>query len=579
MFAVAIELLAGRYTATQFNDRREPEWPPHPARLMSAMVAAWADNEPPSAGERSALQWLESQEPPDVCCSAERRREVVTHFVPVNDSTALTHDASRTYALVADARQALSEAEQGEDPRAVDRARRAVIRAEAKAAADTARATAATGRESDQVVRAVLSVLPENRSKQGRTYPTVVPDEPTVWFVWRQAEPDHATHRALDGLLARVARLGHSSTLVACRAGSSPPRPAWVPGSSDDRRRLRVPRPGLLERLELAYASHRGREPRLLPAGMVEYRRPGPPRRRAARPLLGGDWRILGVGGQRPLAAVRALAVARALRQALLCHGDQPPPELISGHLWSPRGGASPTVPLDRPHLAVVPLPSVGHRYSDGAVRGVALILPTECADEDRAALDRALASWEEANGLELRLPGLPGGQPVQLTLEDLGTEHANGDGARWLDSAISARRRVMTRSYWCRPARRWRSVTPIALDRFPGDLRSRKPRLRSRAEDEATTAVARACGFAGLPEPVDVTIRLDPPMAGVPAPPSAGRYAGGGFPGYRTGRGEPRVCVHAVLEFGDLVRGPVLIGAGRYLGYGLCLPDVAQGA
>jgi len=30
---------------------------------------------------------------------------------------------------------------------------------------------------------------------------------------------------------------------------------------------------------------------------------------------------------------------------------------------------------------------------------------------------------------------------------------------------------------------------------------------------------------------------------------------------------------VHADIEFPAPVRGPVLIGAGRYLGYGLCLP------
>jgi CRISPR-associated protein Csb2 len=44
-------------------------------------------------------------------------------------------------------------------------------------------------------------------------------------------------------------------------------------------------------------------------------------------------------------------------------------------------------------------------------------------------------------------------------------------------------------------------------------------------------------------------------------------------FPGYKTGTGTPRACVHAQIEFAEPVRGPVLVGAGRYLGYGLCLP------
>ena len=53
MFAIAVELLCGRYTAMQFNDRTRPEWPPHPARLFSAMVAAWADADEPDPAERS----------------------------------------------------------------------------------------------------------------------------------------------------------------------------------------------------------------------------------------------------------------------------------------------------------------------------------------------------------------------------------------------------------------------------------------------------------------------------------------------------------------------------------------------
>src|SRR5690606_13655907 len=45
--AVAVELLTGRYVATRFNDRDRPEWPPHPGRLFSAAVAAWAEADEP----------------------------------------------------------------------------------------------------------------------------------------------------------------------------------------------------------------------------------------------------------------------------------------------------------------------------------------------------------------------------------------------------------------------------------------------------------------------------------------------------------------------------------------------------
>lgn len=577
MFAIAVELLCGRYTAMQFNDRTRPEWPPHPARLFSAMVAAWADADEPDPAERSALRWLEQQDPPAIRCSQARGRQVMTHFVPVNDPTALTRDLSRTYAAVSQAVRGLQEAEQSRDERGISRARAAVTKAAAKAITDAARAGKPTGRESGKVIAGVLEVLPENRGKQGRTYPTVIPDEPTVWFIWPGSEPSDQQRDALDGLLSRVARIGHSSTLVACRSADAPPSPTWAPARDRGGARLRVPRAGLIDRLEAAFASHRGEEPRTLPAGMVYYQQPRPPAPGPRTPLLGGDWYVLGISGRRLPSAVQVLAIARAARASLLAHGDQPPPEILSGH-QRPGGSGGPTPPLDRPHLAVVPLLNAGNPYSDGAVSGIALILPADCPDHDEQAVERAVRSWAAA-GFELLLPAPSGGQPVRLVLQDLGVDRADGLPG-WLDSALTARRKTTTRDYWCRPAGRWLSVTPIALDRFPGNLRSRTPLARDRAEAEAAASVARACVFAGLadrPGQVRVTIRLDPPLAGVPASP-AGRHSPGRrqFPGYHTGNGTPRACVHAELEFAEPVRGPVLVGAGRYLSYGLCLPRAA---
>ncbi len=580
MFAIAVELLCGRYTATQFNDRARPEWPPHPARLFSATVAAWADADEPDPAERSALRWLEQQDPPAIRCSPGRGRQVVTHFVPVNDPTALTRDISRAYDAITQAAHGLEEAEKSGDEQGIKRARAAAAKAEAKAIADAARAGTPSGRESGKVMAGVLEVLPENRGKQGRTYPTVVPDESTVWFVWSAAEPSDQQRDALDGLLSRVARIGHSSTLVACRCAVDAPSPTWEPArGTRSGPRLRVPRAGLIDRLEEAFASHRGEEPRTLPAGMVYYQQPQLPAPRPQSPLLGGDWYVLGISGRRLPSAVQALAVARATRSSLLAHGDQPSPEILSGH-QGPDASSGPTPPLSRPHLAVVPLLNAGNPYSDGAVSGIALILPAECPDHDTEIVKRAVRSWSAA-GFELLLPASPDGQPVRLILQDLGVDRAIGPPG-WLDAALTAQRKTTTRNYWCRPARRWLTVTPIALDRFPGNLRSRDPRARERAEAEAAASIARACVFAGLadsPGQVHVNIRLDAPLVGVPASPGGRRSQGQRqFPGYQTGSGTPRACVHAEIEFTEPVRGPVLVGAGRYFGYGLCLPRQAEG-
>src|SRR5512143_3042070 len=90
MLAIEIELLTGRYAATAFSDRGAAEWPPHPARLFSALVAALHDHDPVDALEREALLWLERQAPPslDVDLSVDQdlgRRDVLDSFVPVND--------------------------------------------------------------------------------------------------------------------------------------------------------------------------------------------------------------------------------------------------------------------------------------------------------------------------------------------------------------------------------------------------------------------------------------------------------------------------------------------------------------
>lgn len=580
MFGITIEMLAGRYTATAYNDRDQPEWPPHPARLFSAMVATWADDESPDLAEREALCWLEAQKPPEICCGQAGRREVVTHFVPVNDATVLTRNVSRTYTTMIEAHEALQTARKDGNEKVAARASAALAKAETKARTDAARAGQSSGRESSAIMASVLQVLPEYRGKQARTYPTVLPEGPAFSFVWPHAVPSQRHQDALDRLLSRVGRLGHSSTLVACRCvdgyPDAHPKPTWVPGLSRTGTRLRVPGAGMLDALEQAYQVHHGEEPRTLPARVVAYRRPSTTNAVSRTPLLGGDWYVLGLPRRHPVTAVQVLTVTRAVRGALLAHGAQPSPEILSGHRQQVDGQSGATLPSNRPHLAVAPLLNAGHQHSDGSVFGVALVLPANCTDAERAVVEDAIRAWDAA-GFELMLPGRSGAQPFPRSLEDLGIDRVGAD-QDWLDAALTSRRRTTTRDYWCRAAQYWVTVTPIALDRFPGNLRSRDPRAWERADAEAAASIARACVFAGLAdqaEDVRVTVRLDAPLAGLPAAPGSRTHPGRHqFPSYQTGSGAPRVCVHAEISFPGPVRGPVLVGAGRYLGYGLCLPD-----
>ena len=89
MLALRVRYLTGRVYAAEFDDgdaKRKVEWPPHPSRLYSALVSAWAVGgaEPELI---PVLEWLEKS-PPVLYFDADEPvpRELVDVFVPVNDS-------------------------------------------------------------------------------------------------------------------------------------------------------------------------------------------------------------------------------------------------------------------------------------------------------------------------------------------------------------------------------------------------------------------------------------------------------------------------------------------------------------
>lgn len=541
MLAVQVELLTGRYVATRFNDRDRAEWPPHPARVFSAAVAAWADADEPDERERAALRWWEQQGDPSVTCSWGddecSERTAVTHYVPVNDVQLLRGDAfATTYERLRLAIEAVESAQDG-DTRALAKATQVLAKAQAKATDDSSKASVRC-----DAPASALAILPDERGRQPRIYPTAVPVDDRVVYRWPRGDSESPHVAVLDSLLARVARIGHSSSFVAVSVVSTDVADTLVPHEHGGVP-LRVASPGQLDALEAAFATHRGTEPRVLPALMVQYREAGQPRVEVPGSHFGEDWLLLEMDGPARPMVRDALAVARAVRGALLAYADQDPvPEILSGHRI---GSNPPTGPTARPHLAVVPLPFIGHPHADGRIRSVGLVIPTPVGNPERDQVQRALRRWLEAGG-EIRLG--PRGTADVALLEIV-------------DAPISAQP-----NRWCQPSARWMTATPIALDRNPGDLRHRDAGRRRDAEHKAEEIVAAACTFIGLPAPIRVAIHHDPLVHGS-APV-------GSFPKYAVQNGRlQRVLVHAAIEFDVVVRGPVLLGAGRYLGYGLCLP------
>ena len=242
---------------------------------------------------------------------------------------------------------------------------------------------------------------------------------------------------------------------------------------------------------------------------------------------------VLAVKGRR-VALPETLRLTAALRGLLMTRClEQPPPEWLSGH--RPDGRAT-----SEPHLALIPLPFVDARHADGRVMGLALVLP------------RALSPQEA-------------GRCLKPILHDPGTglprEHRLFSGD-WLECAVEleARERPPTNldpDTWTRVSRLWASVTPVVLNRHFGG----KDKW-----ERAADSVKDMCEHIGLPRPREVVLHPVSLVEGVPHArefPQLTRKRDGGRQSHS----------HAVLIFDEPVGGPVLIGAGRFRGYGLCRP------
>ncbi len=551
MLAIGLELLVGRYIATAYNDRDRAEWPPHPARLFSALVATWAETSPHDEQGGKALAWLAEQAPPRILASARgdvSPRAVTTVFVPVND-VSLVSSPSREKLDAA-----LDVLASAQDDKARAKAGKEVTKLETKLAEATARAVAAPEKFNKSDASSGSAILPEGRTRQPRTFPCVTPEIPRVGFVWPDASPSEGILEMLGTLLTRLVRVGHSSSFVAARilredevASLEAELTTYREDPEAGEHVIRWVGPRQVRALEEAFAIHQETEPRVLPSVFVTYSE-GEPRVEAKPPasLFDPGFIVLAheTGPRLPITAVPDLS--RQLRRALMSALGTDIPEVLSGH--RPDGA-----PSERPHVAIVPLPFVGGPHADGAILGVALVLPRELDAASRKRVLAALAKLgvraEPSEPLAIHLHlGVAG------TLELRPTE--------WGDDG----RATLRASRWTQPSRAWATVTPIALDRNPGDLHATSQSKRAAAFAEAEACVATAIERIGLPRPRIIEVLRSCVLSGTAKPRS-----------YRPFPADPskpkRVLVHASVEFEHKVRGPLLVGAGRYQGMGLFLP------
>lgn len=528
MLAIEVNFLTERFVATAHHDRRAAEWPPHPARLFSALVAAWADDDAPSPDERQALEWLEAQDPPSIAATEAVTRKVLTNFVPVNDTAVIGTSWYDRKASEVGRLMKLAERLDGKLAKARD--------------------------VSDQVNNAgktnpdeAMKLLPDHRGKQAREFPSVTPDEPRVTYIWAApATPE--TAEVLDGLLGRVTRLGHSSSLVSCRLTPDPPDPTCEPGPMGEA--LRSVRRGQLAALEREHDRHQAVKPRSLPFTAIRYR---PVERDAAEDVLRPDTAshlivFEFLRSSRRFPATRAVQIATTLREAIFHYAEDPIPEGLSGH----REDGTP-VPL--PHVGFLPLPYIGWDHADGRIMGAAVSVPDSLDEPSRRAVLRAVGTWESEASAAKRDLRLTMGRSGDVDMKRL--------------TGFEPTLETLRTKTWSRPSRRWVSATPVALPTNPGRLSTGTAAARSKAWAKAEQAVADSCRHVGLPEPAAVAVSHDPFIKGV-RPASH-------FPAFRQrGRdGQPvaRRLVHVSVAFDQPVAGPLVLGAGRYFGLGLMRP------
>jgi CRISPR-associated protein Csb2 len=507
--AIAIEYLTGYAVATDPGDREQPEWPPHPARIFMALAAAHFETGGDSA-ERQALQWLESLDPPAMIIPQASARETLTVYVPVNDATG-------------------------------------------------------------------IDVLPTKRSRQPRAFPRVYVGDQILRLIWPNAQNAEKHFDAIEQLCHKVTRIGHSSSLVWVRPERDASiNPTHVPDEHALEKGLRITQSGALRRLEEAFnqsainqffdldqqiRSSKGKTKKSLQEKRAERFPLGQPTSQRPAFSISRGYRQVGEPLNEPLSSPfdpnfivlreaddaaqtfgleSTARITQALRSLIMSESRvHPVPAWVCGHETNGEKLES------EPHMAMFPLAFVGHEHADGHLMGIGIALPSKLPNRDRSNVLSSILFDEGTN--EPRT--------LQLTL---------GRAGVWKivrETSLSPKQTLQTVTYFG-PSQSWASVTPVVLDRMPKTDRIKDP---IGWREEVAGIMSSSCRNVGLPEPVAVRVEKTPFFRGsLRAMPGQG-----GFPQLRDGRFQ----IHVAIDFDRPVRGPVLLGAGRFRGYGLLRP------
>jgi CRISPR-associated protein Csb2 len=359
----------------------------------------------------------------------------------------------------------------------------------------------------------------DRRSRQERFFPAAVPTDPVIVFQWLQT-PGLDEHRAtLGSLVENLTYIGHSSSPVRACLRERLVEPSLCP-SQDGDVSLRVPSAGRFDRLQATHELRRADESVQPPLGRLQAYQP---RNLVPQSVFSRNALVVALEGGPRLGLDSTLPLMQHVRNALLARLGSCAPELLSGH--DAAGKMS-----RQPHLAIVPLAFVDSPHADGSLKGVGFVLAASGGDTARRRLRAALT------------------EPWRLHLGPLGSI-----AMRYVDPLSRGELKSLDFSFYARASDTWASVTPVVLDRHP--------RENGRS---AESVVAMACERIGLPAPVEVRVGFVSAVTGAPRDLD--------FHGSAK-QVDNRQRRHVVIRFSERVRGPIILGAGRFMGLGLCAP------
>jgi CRISPR-associated protein Csb2 len=351
-----------------------------------------------------------------------------------------------------------------------------------------------------------------------------------VTYSWRGAAPTAETVEVLDEAARNVGYVGRPTSPAILRVTTGDEaghEMRWEPTSQRGLEGvdLRLPYPGFFDALVDAYQTEDRVEPPV-------YARYGRVDAAAPRPetVVESPWSellVLELDTEGVVPGAHAVALAAAVRREATRRlaerlGEDAVHPVLTGYDQSG-------------HLAWLPLPFTGYEHADGRILGVGLALPRDVAEQALRQLRDVLqdgAAWR----LEVASP--LGGGPLRLGF----------------DAAVGHQTWTSTPARWTLPSRVWRTALPAVLDVAP---------RRELSEEEAVT---RSVTNAGLPTPVAVQVERGPLTSGDVSlrPRQTVRRHGD----------RPRPFRHARLVFSEPVHGPVIFGAMRHFGLGLCTQE-----